>query len=55
MVAVVREKKVDCKRNLYLCKDIQFLPVGKLKVAEAVNPIQLSLNSLPIESDGTCR
>ncbi|CAF0742256.1 unnamed protein product [Rotaria sordida] len=53
MVAVVREKKVNDKRILYPCEDIQFLPARTNKNIEAVNPIQLNLNSLPIESDGT--
>ncbi|CAF0876603.1 unnamed protein product [Rotaria sordida] len=53
MVAVVREEKVNNKRNWYLCRDIQFLPADKNKNTEAVNPIQLNLDSLSIESDGT--
>jgi hypothetical protein len=32
---------------------MQFLPANTDRKAEAVNPIQLSLNSLLIESDGT--
>ncbi|CAF4288661.1 unnamed protein product [Rotaria sp. Silwood2] len=53
MVAVVREEKINNKRNWHLCRDMQFLPANKNKITEAVNPIQLNLNSLSIESDGT--
>lgn len=53
IVAAVREEKVANKRLWYTCNDMQFLPSGINKTTEAVNPVQLSLYSLPIESDGT--
>jgi hypothetical protein len=53
MVAAVREEKIDNKRFFYACNDMQFLPDGINKTTEAVNPIRLSLCSIPIESDGT--
>jgi hypothetical protein len=53
MVAAIREEKVNDKRFWYTCNDMQFLPNGTNKITEAVNPIQLNLYSLPIESDGT--
>ncbi|CAF4791491.1 unnamed protein product [Rotaria socialis] len=54
MVAVVHEEKVDNKRNFYTSDDIQFLPPGAKKHTDGINPIQLNLNSLQIQSDGTC-
>jgi hypothetical protein len=52
-VAVVREGKVNDKRFLYTCEDMQFLPDNTDRKAEAVNPIQLNLDLLAIEPDGT--
>ncbi|CAM4770014.1 unnamed protein product [Rotaria magnacalcarata] len=54
MVAIVHEEKVDNKRNFYTSDDIQFLPPDAKKHIEGINPIQLNLNSLQIQSDGTC-
>jgi len=53
MVTAVREATVNDKRIFYACNDMQFLPANTNKETDAVNPIQLGLYSLPIESDGT--
>jgi hypothetical protein len=53
MVAIIREEKVNNKRFLYAYKDMQFLPAGKDRKTDAVNPIQLNLDPPAIESDGT--
>ena len=53
MIVMVQEEKVNNKRFFYICEGMQFLPAHANSNTDAVNPIQLNLNSLPIESDGT--
>lgn len=53
MVAAIRELKINNKRVLYTCNDMQFLPNNADKETEALNPIRLNLHSLQIEPDGT--
>ena len=54
MVTAVRDEKVNDKRCFYACEDMRFLPdIDTDRKIKAVNPIQLSLHSLPIKSDGT--
>jgi hypothetical protein len=53
MIVIVREEKVNNKRFFYACEDMQFLPADANRTTEAVNPIHLRLNSLPINSDAT--
>jgi len=53
MIVIVREEKINEKRFFYACEDMQFLPADANRNTEAVNPIHLRLNSLPINSDGT--
>jgi hypothetical protein len=53
MIVIVREEKINDKRFFYACEDIQFLPADANRNTEAENPIHVSLNSLPINSEGT--